>query len=133
MPNREQWSLHYDTGNEVLDHQHRNILAQCHALADRMSDSSPENELEFDKRFHELMALAREHFATEEALLAACGYPELEDLKDEYGEFEYLASDIATTENFEKIELQRFLALWWAGHITDAGKKYRAYLEKLPS
>lgn len=130
MPNRLQWNPRHSTGNEILDNQHRNILAQCNALADFTSDADLENDQEFHKTFNELMALAREHFSTEEALLTRCGYPMLEEHKNEHDEFEYLAADIVTTDNFEKIELQRFLALWWAGHIMDSSKKYRAYLEK---
>lgn len=131
MSNREQWYPHYDTGNDVLDNQHKTLLARCNALADPAPDGDQDQGMEFNNSFNELMALAREHFATEEALLAACGYPELEELKDEYGEFEYLAADIVTTENFEVSELQRFLVLWWVGHIIESAKKFGPYLEKL--
>lgn len=133
MPNREQWNPNYDTGNEILDHQHRIILARCNALADQNPGGGQDQGMAFNNSFNELMALAREHFATEEALLAACGYPELEELKDEYGEFEYLAADIVTTENFEVIELQRFLVLWWVGHIIESAAKFRPHLEKQPA
>ena len=30
-------------------------------------------------------------------------------------------------ENFDKIELQRFLSLWWVGHILDAVKQQSPY------
>jgi hypothetical protein len=56
-----------------------------------------------------------------------------EELQNERDEFDYLANEIITTENFEKIELQRFLALWWVGHIVGSGRKYRALLEKKPA
>lgn len=133
MPNRVQWDPEYSTGNEILDHQHRNILAQCNNLADFISDSGQDNDLRFHKIFDELMTLARQHFATEAALLARCGYPMLEEHENEHDEFEYLAADIITTNNFEKVELQRFLALWWVGHIMGSCKKYRAFLEKQPT
>jgi hemerythrin len=132
MPNRVQWTPDYSAGNETLDDQHRKLLEQCNTLADYVSDADPASDLKFREIFDGLMALAREHFSTEEALLARCGYPLLDEHKDERDEFEYLAADIITTENFEKIELQRFLALWWVGHIMGSGKKYRAFLEQSP-
>lgn len=133
MPNQVQWNSDYSMGNELLDSQHRNLLAQCNALADCIADAGPESDLKFNDTFAALMVQAREHFAAEEALLTRCGYPMLEEHQNEYDEFDYLANEIITTENFEQVELQRFLALWWVGHIVGSGKKYRAFLEKLPN
>ncbi len=131
MPNRVQWSPSYSMGHETLDREHQNILAQCNVLADCISNASQESDLEFHQTFTTLMAQATEHFATEEALLTQSGYPMLEEHQNEHDEFDYLANEIITTENFEKIELQRFLSLWWVGHIVGSGRKYRAYLESM--
>ena len=133
MPNRVQWSPDYSVGNDTLDSQHRAILEQCTALADCITNATPESDLRFADAFTALMAQAGEHFTTEEALLTQCGYPLLEEHLIEHDEFDYLANEIITTENFEQVELQRFLALWWIGHIVGSGKKYRAYLGKLPN
>lgn len=133
MPNRVQWDPQYSVGNEVLDTQHGNILAQCNALADCLADASEEGDRKFRKIFDELMVLAREHFGAEEALLARGGYADLEEHRDERDEFDYLAAEIITTENFDKDELQTFLALWWIGHIVGAAKKYRTCLEQSPA
>jgi hemerythrin len=130
MPNRVQWNPGYSMGNELLDSQHRNLLEQCNTLADCIADAGPESDLKFNDTFAALMAQAREHFAAEEALLTECGYPMLEEHQNEHDEFDYLANEIITTENFEQVELQRFVALWWIGHIVGSGKKYRAFLEK---
>lgn len=133
MPNRVQWNPGYGVGNETLDNQHKNMLIQCNALADCIDDSTDQSDLKFHDIFNALMTQAREHFSTEETLLIRCGYPSPEEHRDEHDEFEYLVADIMTTENFEKIEIQNFLVLWWIGHIVGSGKKYRAFLEKLPS
>ena len=133
MPNRVPWNPDYSTGHEILDSQHKGILAQCNALTDCIADTGPESALRFNDTFATLMNQAREHFATEEALLTQWGYPLLEEQQNEHDEFDYLANEIITTENFEPIELQRFLALWWIGHIVGSAKKYRAFLEGLAS
>jgi hemerythrin len=129
MPNRVQWNAGYSVGNDTLDAQHRDILAQCNTLADCFSAADQEGELKFDSVFKQLMAQADAHFSTEEALLTQCAYPRLEEHQNEHDEFDYLTNEIITTENFEKVELQRFLSLWWIGHIVGSGKKYRAFLE----
>jgi hemerythrin-like metal-binding protein len=131
MPNRVPWNAGYCVGNETLDAQHRAILDQCNFLADCIVAADPENDLKFDRSLQQLMALAGEHFSTEAALLTQCAYPQLEEHKNEHDEFDYLANEIITTKNFEKVELQRFLSLWWLGHIVGTGKKYRSFLEKL--
>ena len=130
MPNRMQWDPSYSVGDQALDDQHRNILARCDALADCVADTGAEGDREFQHIFDELMALAREHFATEEAHLAARGHPLLDELKHEGEEYEYLAAEIVTTENFDRLELQRFLSLWWIGHIVEAANRHRAHFEK---
>lgn len=127
MANRMQWEPRHSVGNASLDEQHQAVLARCNALADCLDEA---NDRRFDEIFRELMALAREHFAAEEALLVGCGYPELEDYRSEREEFDYLSAEIITTENFDRHELQTFLALWWGGHILGAARSHRACLEK---
>jgi hemerythrin len=129
MPNRVQWDPSFSVGHDALDDQHRHILAQCNLLADHcVSDDGVGDDRIFAESFDALMAFAREHFAAEEALLAGCAYPDLEDYRYECEEYAYLAAEIVTTENFDKLELQRFLALWWVGHILGAARRQRAFL-----
>lgn len=131
MPNRVHWVPDYSIGNETLDSQHSNILTQCIALANCIADAGQASDRKFHSILNELVAQGGEHFSTEETLLTQCAYPMLEEHQNERDEFDYLAKEIITTENFERIELQRFLTLWWVGHIVGSGKKYRAFLEKL--
>ena len=56
------------------------------------------------------------------------GCPELEDHRFDCDEFEYLVSEIVTTEHFERVELQRFLALWFLGHVMGSAAQLRAAL-----
>jgi len=130
MPNRVQWDPRFSAGNETLDAQHMHFLDQCNALADCLDDTGDEADRRFHEIFTALMTETRTHFATEEALLVHCGYPEIEDHRSEQEEYEFLAAEIATTDNFDKDELQTFLALWWAGHVMGAAKNYRAFLER---
>ncbi|CAG1008362.1 hypothetical protein BURK2_03732 [Burkholderiales bacterium] len=127
MANRVRWEAQFVVGNEALDAQHRRAIEQINALADCLDDGKEER---FDAEFKELMRLAGEHFAAEEALLFSKGYPEIDDYRSEREEFGYLADEIITTAHFDRQELQRFLALWWSGHIVGAARKQRAFFEK---
>jgi len=128
MPNRVQWDPRNSVGSETLDAQHQDLLAHCNALADCLAEAGPEGKQKFRRIFEALMALSREHFAAEEALLERAGYPDLEEHRHEREEFDYLAAEIVTAENFDKEELQAFLALWWSGHILGSVKKQRPFL-----
>ncbi len=133
MPNLLQWVPELSVGNETLDAQHRALLARCAALAACLADAGAEGEDKFRRAFEELMALSREHFAAEEALLARAGYPDLEAHRNERDEFDYLAAEIVTTENFDRQELQTFLSLWWSGHILGSAARQRAFLARQPA
>jgi hemerythrin-like metal-binding protein len=130
MPNHLQWDPLYSVGNEVLDNQHKAILAQCNALGDCTANPGQDPEQEFRAIFSDLLSSVREHFSTEEALLSSAAYPELDEHREALDEFEDLAVDVITTDNFETTEIQRFLALWWVGHLIDSAKRCRAFVAK---
>jgi hemerythrin-like metal-binding protein len=129
MPTRVQWEAGYGVEHEAIDTQHRSLLDQCNLLADCcLSGDDEESDRNFDQAFDRLKALVREHFATEASLLASHGYPDLKDHRFECDEFEYLAEEIVTTENFVRLELQWFLARWCIGHFTGSAEQQRAFL-----
>lgn len=129
MPIRVPWDADFDVGHELIDAQHRDLLTQCHRLAEHcVAGEGEASARQFDQSFDRLKALAREHFATEASLLASRGWPGLEDHRIECDEFEYLADEIVTIENFDRLELQRFLTLWWVGHIRGTARPLRELL-----
>lgn len=128
MTKRAIWDDAYNVGHALLDQQHRALLEQCNALAacvDAAATAGHSGEQEFRVLFGELVTMAREHFAAEASWLVGldAALEDQEELEGERTEFEYLADDIITTENFETAEIQRFLVLWWVGHIVGLAKK----------
>lgn len=130
MAKRTQWIPHFSTGNTALDEQHQQLLAQCNTLADFLGEETGTANEQFAGTLGKLMAAVREHFATEKALLASNDYPSLDAHEHEGEEFEFLASEIISTENFDPNELQTFLALWCTGHIVGTSALQRPYLER---
>lgn len=131
MPKRTQWIPHFSTGNATLDRQHQQLLMQCNALADCLTDSDEVGEESFPGILEKLMASVRAHFATEHELLARQGFATLDEHEHEGEEFEFLASEIISTENFDPDELQTFLALWCTGHIVGTSLLQRTCLGEL--
>jgi hemerythrin-like metal-binding protein len=129
MPKRTHWIPHFSTGNATLDQQHQQLLAQCNALADCLDNPGVTGGNSFSDILEGLFASVREHFATEKELLAGNGFPMLDAHVHEGEEFEYLASEIISTKNFDQDELQTFLALWCTGHIVGTSMRQRSYLE----
>ena len=132
MTNRLKWDSRYSTGNETIDDQHLSILALCNTLADCLNDAGHRRSRMFDDLLETLMALAREHFATEAHLLETCSCPEIENHRCEQEEFDFLTTEIITTENFDRTELQTFLALWWSGHVIGTANTFRTTPELQP-
>lgn len=135
MSKRVEWDPRHSVGEATLDAQHRELLDRCNALGDCLAapGTDPEADRRFDLAFKELMALARAHFAAEEALLAERGFVGLDALRNEVEEFDFLAAEIITTENFDRQELQTFLSLWWAGHVAGTAGEHRECLAGPPS
>lgn len=100
MPQRVEWEEGLATGVALVDRQHQALLALCNELA----DACGRDDEAFDATFGRLRALAHDHFDAE-------GEPEDRE------EFDFLVDEIATPEHFDRLELQRFLALWWLGHV----------------
>lgn len=131
MSNRVEWDKSYSTGVDSLDMQHRQLLAQCNTLAGSLSGDGTEYGPEFQARLDTLIDSVRQLFVAEQTHLE--GFPTLDDYNDEIDEFEFLVADIATAENFDAVEVQRFLSLWCVGHVAGFGSKYRDWLKNQPA
>lgn len=131
MPQRLQWDPGIEVGHEDIDAQHRGMLVLCERLAGHcLQGRGAAHEQRFDADFEALKALVREHLESEATLLSELGDPDAEDHRVEHEEFDYLAGEIITTGNFERLELQRFVALWCLGHITASAARLRARLAR---
>lgn len=127
MVTRVQWDARYEVGEATLDAQHRHFFELCNQLADCLDgDEDSAMMARFDALYQQLMSEARSHFAAERSWLASRADSAPAAIDDEAEEFAYLAQEIATTEHFDRGELQSFLALWWVGHVRGIALGYSA-------
>ncbi len=111
-PLRAAWKPAYATGDARIDAEHQGLLAQCRTMAE-CCDAGEAGDAGFDVAFTRFVTLAREHFEA-----AADADTEAHALERE--EFEELVGDVLSTDHFDRVELQRFLALWCVGHLAVA-------------
>ena len=131
MPQHRQWDPGFDVRHEDIDAQHRGLPTLCERLAGHcLQGGGAAHEQRFDADFEALKALVRGHLENETTLLSALGDPDAEDHRVEHEEFDDLAGEIITTGTFDRLELQRFVALWCLGHITASAAQLRARLPR---
>jgi hemerythrin len=135
MPTNTYWNPSFSVGHEMLDSQHQWLLGLCNDLTDCMA-SSKDHPLESDSRFHEILnqmlQYAKQHFATEEAILRQCGYPSLDIHKIEHDEYLERVTYIMTQAaegRLDKTGALMFLAKWWTDHILVSDMQYSSYME----
>ena len=132
MPPRPQGDPAWTGGHDATDGEHRALLAQCNRLAD-LCAAGPDAQADFDRAFDELVALARRHFAAEAALLARLAPadgPDADDPGMAGAEFEELLESFVAPGHFDRLELQRFIALWWLGHVAETAPQLRTLLAR---
>lgn len=127
QPHRTPWDDAFGVGHELLDGQHQALIALCNRLADHAA-SGDAGHAAFDADFDHLKQLAREHFASELELLARQGFDGLDDHQAAFEEFEDLLAEVAHTQYFDRVELQRFVSLWWLGHVASTAEPLRDFL-----
>lgn len=122
------WIPEYSVGNEILDGQHKRLLALC-ARALSCLERTDEGAAEETRAIlRELGDYAREHFATEERMLEACGYEKLGAHREDHASYaaqldEFLAR--AATESIDAAMLCLCVTDWWSRHILEADRRYR--------
>ena len=121
------WEPDFAAGHDTLDAQHRALLEQASQLAVLCTGADdPQRARAFDAALEEFKSLVRVHFECEAAELSLRGHTDLAELADELEDFDYMAGEIVTTAHFDRLELQRFLALWSLGHVTGSARWLRS-------
>ena len=130
----KEWQAAYSVGNEVLDAQHQQLLLLCQEVEACIEDAEASERL--DNILAELARYARNHFATEEALLAQAKYAGLAAQQEEHREYDenitaFLVS--ATFRNVKKTKIKaalgKYLEAWWLKHILVADMQYKKHLQ----
>ena len=132
MNERPQFDPRFLVGIEQIDHEHRQLFEIAGRVHDGLSASTDEALAAARTATAELLEYTATHFASEEALMAAAAYPELEAHQALHRQLLSQARDMEIRAEFEEqlvpVELSRFLYNWLVDHIMANDKKFGAYM-----
>lgn len=122
-----QWTPALATGVASLDEQHQAIFQW---LAELERAAMEERTLFGVYAITRLNRYMREHFAEEEALMKAAGYPDLADHIREHAEFRTRLGELQIKSISQDISMDTvvFLQTWLTKHITKTDMAYVPYL-----
>ena len=125
------WTPSNELGIPVLDEQHRGIVSIINSFG-FVIQRDQKAEFYVNTIFTMMDCYTKLHFATEEELLSAAGYPDIEDHKKLHitlikKSFSVAAKSIRLRD--PNMYLQ-FLQEWWLTHINDCDRAYAPFMRK---
>lgn len=123
-----EWTPALSTGVALLDEHHKAIFQW---LAELESATIDERTLFGVYAITRLKHYMREHFAAEEALMKAAGYPDLTAHMAEHAEFRAKLAELQLKSIGRDISIDtvRFLRDWLTNHISKTDMAYVPYLK----
>lgn len=121
------WTDSLRVGIDVIDKDHQVIVSLLNRVTHRTADDPELNTV-----IEELVDYTRDHFRREEAVMEACGYPDLEKHRGRHRDLTAQVNDLAGTwrkgRNPEMLHhLRKFLREWWIGHIVKVDTEIAQY------
>ena len=124
------WNEKYSLNIKEVDTQHQKLIKLIAELNEAMSQGKGRQAL--GKILEELVRYTQTHFAAEERLLQAHGYPEYEEHKVKHSKMTQKVLDIQKEYQAGKatitLEVMKFLENWIAQHIMGTDRKYASFL-----
>ena len=124
------WQAAYNLSVPVIDAQHLRLLELANQLHDAMARGKEAAVLE--GLLAELVAYARTHFACEERMLRAAGYPRLSDHQAAHEKLTRQVMEFQERFRAGKVALPGlgFLRDWLVGQIQGTDKCYASYIAR---
>lgn len=131
---RINWDESFSVGHLQMDSQHRRLMEICNQIGDTLTEAIDPLDTSFDDLVDAFCSYAKEHLATEEALLRKVNYPGLPEHEAEHLSYIEKISELigcVREKKLTKEELHHFLSSWWRGHILGSDMRYRVFLEHI--
>ena len=124
-----EWSNTFSVGVMEMDAQHRRLVDIVNRLHDAMKNGAAKTSVMCV--VEELVAYTRTHFASEERVMRAAGYPEIDEHIAVHRKLiAHVESFRAETGASLPLKLMSFLKGWLTKHILETDKKYAPYVTK---
>ncbi len=125
------WQDTYNTGIDILDRQHRELVNTINALYSSLNMENKGSALK--PAADMVMKYTKTHFATEIAMMEKSGYPQM---KQHHAQHEQLILDAGRSlyeclhEDGDPTDFLNFLKRWFVVHITREDQAYSEHLTK---
>jgi hemerythrin len=123
------WDASLSVGNNVIDEHHRHLVGLLNKAYDEFCDSN--STIAMESLLEELIDYATYHFAHEEKLMTATGYPETLQHLEEHERFvkrvTEMQKDVVTGDVPFSLEILSFLKNWLVNHISKVDTKLGAF------
>jgi hemerythrin-like metal-binding protein len=127
-----QWNDQYTTGIQEIDEQHKMLFLMTNRLQTAIKTGKA--NLVIAKTFKELIDYTKYHFAAEEQEMDGCDYPDALIHKRFHAILVKKIRDallrIRNGDNYNPIELLRFLNVWLVDHILEKDMKFSKYYKQ---
>lgn len=127
------WTPSLAVGHATIDEQHQELFRRADDLIDAMMNGRAAAEMNQLLAF--LRDYCRDHFGTEERLMAACRYPMIEPHRMAHREFErrFAAIEKAMSEKGATallvLETKDLIRGWFVNHIAAVDTRLAAFLQ----
>ena len=125
------WNDRYSVRIHSIDAQHQSLFAIAQELYQAMSTG--QGKLVTGRILDRLVTYTSSHFAHEERLMQARGYPDFEVHKAQHDSLRKqvlgFQSDFKAGRVAMTVQLLQFLRDWLTGHIDKSDRKYAPYLK----
>jgi len=129
------WDPSYETGNDNIDQQHRQLLAIVDGLESAEAQTLGSHDAVLDV-LDLIMDYSLSHFAMEEELMAQVGYPSpaVEEMIQQHREFSSYARlrvlEFRSGELVSVSPLRAFLTEWLTDHVLGADKQLADFIHE---
>ncbi|MBX3667925.1 MAG: bacteriohemerythrin [Rhodocyclaceae bacterium] len=128
---RLNWDDSFSVGDPVMDSHHQKLLELCNRLAECAQPDRMEPDSAFHALLNELNEYAQVHFAAEEAMLRACGYPGVSGQEAEHLIYKAKINELlakAKTGHLDRVGAHHFVLSWLMQHIFVSDMRYKLYV-----
>ena len=127
------WQQDYAMGCRVIDTQHRQLFERGNQLIEAMTQGAAKDQVE--SKIAEFVALAEDHFRSEEAILAGSPFPDQAAHRDQHRQLIERATTLMERHQrgqLETLELLNFIVYeLTAQHMLGEDRKFRRYVQDL--
>lgn len=137
MDERPRFDSRYSVGIDQVDREHQKLFEIAGRVHDCLTADTATAAETARSAVAELLDYTETHFASEERLMAAAGFPELEAHRNLHRALIAQARDMEMRaeigERSMPFELNRFIANWLIDHIMTRDKRFGEFVAANPA